>query len=218
MLAMGKNRPQSRILSVIWSLTLALFAVSLSIAAPILWRGFYALHVDALLLPAHTGFPRETILEAYNEMMDFCIKGAPFGTGALKWSEDGMRHFEDVRVLFLLDLRVLLATAVLIVVLFAVSRRIAPYRFLRRGPSFFAGAGLLVSSAVLTFLAALDFDRAFVVFHRIFFPGKTNWIFDYRTDEIILILPQVFFRNCAIFAVSLLALFCAGYLIAGRRR
>ncbi|MBR0172125.1 MAG: TIGR01906 family membrane protein [Lachnospiraceae bacterium] len=215
---MNENRSQSRLISVIWSLTLALFAVSASIAAPILWRGFYALHIDALQLSAHTGFSRDKILGAYNEMMDFCVKGAPFGTGALKWSEDGMRHFEDVRMLFLLDLRVLYVTTVLLIVLFAVLRKIAPYRFLGRGPSFFAGAGLLVSSVILTFLAALDFDRAFVVFHRIFFPGKTNWIFDYRTDEIILILPQVFFRNCAIFAVSLLTLFCAGYLIAGRRR
>jgi integral membrane protein (TIGR01906 family) len=47
-------------------------------------------------------------------------------------------------------------------------------------------------------LAALDFNRAFVIFHHIFFPGKDNWMFDPRTDEIILVLPQEFFRNCAI--------------------
>lgn len=46
-------------------------------------------------------------------------------------------------------------------------------------------------------LAALDFDRAFVVFHALFFPGKDNWLFDPETDQIITILPQVFFRNSA---------------------
>ena len=62
-------------------------------------------------------------------------------------------------------------------------------------------------------LAALDFDRAFVIFHRVFFPGKENWIFDWQTDPIILFLPQDFFRNCAILILLLLLVWC-GALIA----
>ena len=71
-------------------------------------------------------------------------------------------------------------------------------------------------------LAATDFDRAFVIFHSIFFPGKTNWIFDWRTDPIILLLPEDFFRNCAILILVLLVFWCAvliaADLLAGRRR
>ena len=71
-------------------------------------------------------------------------------------------------------------------------------------------------------LAATDFDRAFVIFHSIFFPGKTNWIFDWRTDPIILLLPEDFFRNCAILVLVLLVFWCAvliaADLLAGRRR
>ena len=58
-------------------------------------------------------------------------------------------------------------------------------------------------------LAALDFDRAFVVFHSLFFPGKTNWLFDPRTDEIINILPQEFFMNCALLILAILIIGCA---------
>ena len=61
-------------------------------------------------------------------------------------------------------------------------------------------------------LAALDFDRAFVVFHSIFFPGKDNWIFDWQTDPIILFLPQEFFRNCALLVLALILLW-SGALI-----
>ena len=45
---------------------------------------------------------------------------------------------------------------------------------------------------------AINFDKAFTIFHKIFFPGKDNWVFDSRYDQIIRILPQEFFRNCAI--------------------
>lgn len=212
------GQKESKGLTVLLIPVLMFFAISASVAVPILWRGFYMLHIRALDLPGKTGLDEQTIRTAFNEMMDYCTKNAPFGTGALRWSEEGMRHFADVKKLFLLDLRVLAVCSLLLVVLLVVTRRVRPALLLGRGPSFYAGICLLLGAGLLTVLASRDFDRAFVVFHRIFFPGKTNWIFDYRTDEIILILPQVFFRNCAILAVSLLALFCAAYLFAGRKK
>ena len=53
-----------------------------------------------------------------------------------------------------------------------------------------------------------------MAFHAVFFPGKENWILDGGVDEIINILPAVFFRNCAILILVLLVLGCA-VLIAG---
>ena len=70
---------------------------------------------------------------------------------------------------------------------------------------------------VLGILAALDFNRAFVVFHSIFFPGKSNWIFDYRTDPIILVLPQNFFMHCAMLIAAGI-LFFGGVVLAWDRR
>ena len=66
------------------------------------------------------------------------------------------------------------------------------------GPRLWAAAGLGIVFAVVGLLASLDFERAFVVFHALFFPGKDNWLFDPAVDQIILILPEVFFRNCAL--------------------
>ena len=72
--------------------------------------------------------------------------------------------------------------------------------------------------AALGALAATDFDRAFTVFHGIFFPGKDNWLFDPATDPVIVLLPEEFFRNCAIaIGVSLLGL-CLLLLFTGRRQ
>jgi integral membrane protein (TIGR01906 family) len=116
----------------------------------------------------------------------------------------------DVRKLFILDFWVLgLSVAMLVAdLIFRSRRKLQPYRFVGRGPGFWAAAGLGGLFAVVGGLAAIDFDRAFVVFHTLFFPGKTNWIFDWRTDPIILILPQDFFRNCGILIVALLLMWC----------
>jgi integral membrane protein (TIGR01906 family) len=81
-------------------------------------------------------------------------------------------------------------------------------------PGFWASVGLGVSFLVVGGLAALDFERAFVIFHQLFFSGKDNWIFDYRTDPIITMLPEEFFRNCAILILAGILIGCG--LLIGR--
>ena len=71
---------------------------------------------------------------------------------------------------------------------------------------------------LIALLAALDFDGAFTVFHSIFFPGKDNWLFDPVTDPVILILPEAFFRNCAIAIVTVLLTVCIMLVVTGRKR
>lgn len=208
----------TKITSALTAVALALVIVSASIAVPILWRGFYYLHIDALQLPAVTGRSKETIREAFDQMMDYEWKDAPFGTGALRWSEEGQKHFEDVRVLFHLDVRVLVVSLICLLLLTLLRRNMHLTKTGTRAPAFYAGLGILIFFGIVTVLAATDFDRAFTVFHRLFFPGKDNWIFDYRTDEIILILPQIYFRNCAILAVSLMAVGVFFCLFLGRKK
>ena len=57
-----------------------------------------------------------------------------------------------------------------------------------------------------------------MLFHGSFFPGKDNWLFDPAADPVIVLLPEEFFRNCAIaIGVSLLGL-CLLLLFTGRRQ
>ena len=153
-------------------------------------------------------------------MMDYCLGGEEFSTGVLRWSESGRSHFDDVRALFLLDLWALGIGAVVLAVLLIAIRLSGwrPGRILGRGPSFWAGAGLGGLFLVIGGLAALDFDRAFVVFHTLFFPGKDNWVFDPDTDQIINILPQNFFMHCAILTLAILILWCVILIFADFRK
>ena len=206
----------SKCAALVCIVALAGLILSFSIAVPILLRPFYYVQIDALDLPERTGWSEETIREAYDQVLDFCVLGKPFGTGQLAWSESGRSHFADVRGLFLLDFAVLGVTGVAVLLLLALrlTKKLSFHRFLGRGPGFWAGitAGGLV--LVTAGLAALDFQRAFVVFHAIFFPGKDNWIFDPATDQIILVMPEIFFRNCAILIGVVLLTCCVGLVLA----
>ncbi|MBR2099369.1 MAG: TIGR01906 family membrane protein [Firmicutes bacterium] len=211
---------KSRILSIFIALLLALFAVSASVAAPILCRPFYYAHIDALRMPEKTGWTHEQIREAFDDVMDFLLKDAEFQTGDLAWSESGKSHFADCKVLFRLDLWLFVLTGAALLVLFLLFRhkKTQPARLAGRGPSFWAGTGILACFGGFGLFAASDFDRAFTLFHKVFFPGKTNWVFDARTDQVILVMPETFFRNCAILIGVLLAVFVILYILLGSKR
>ena len=209
----------SKLMSVFLSVVIALAVLTGSVAVPLLCRSFYYAHIGPMGLEGY-GLSRAEIETAYNEMMDFCLgRREEFSAGVLAFSQSGADHFADVRGLFLLDLWVLRASlaALLAVLVVCKVKRIRPQRFLGRGPGFWAAAGLGATFLAVGGLAALDFDRAFVIFHSIFFPGKDNWIFDWRTDPIILFLPQDFFRNCALLILALLLFWCATLLAADWR-
>lgn len=211
---------QSKLLSLLLAVVSALILLTGSIAAPILCRPFYYAHIGPMALCEQTGWSEEQIKTAYNEMMDFCLGKAEFSTGDLRWSEEGRQHFIDVRQLFLLDLRVLTAAVLALVglLLLAALLRRRPAPLGRKHFLFWSGSGLAAVFVVVGALAATDFDRAFTVFHQLFFPGKTNWLFDPDTDEIIRILPQDFFMHCAILILVLLLLGCVIFLLQKPRK
>lgn len=201
---------KSKLLSVWVALLTAVILLTGAISVPILCRPFYYAHIEPMGLCETTGLTRSEIITAFDEMMDYCLGGQEFSTGVLAWSQEGKDHFTDVRVLFLLDLRVLAISVAALLITLIVSRLVGirPGRLLGRGVPFWAGVGLGGAFLLIGALAAIDFDRAFVVFHTLFFPGKDNWIFNPRTDQIINILPQDFFMHCALLILAVLVIGC----------
>ena len=208
-----------RLLSVLFALALVFFVLTASIALPIYIRPFYYAHIEPMGLEAYTGLTAEQLKEAYNGILDYLtLPNRPFSCGILPFSAEGEAHFADCRVLFDLNRNVLLISGAAAAALLLLRKKFGPYRLGKRAAAWWAGLLALILPLVLGGLAALDFDRAFVIFHQIFFPGKSNWLFDWRTDPIILALPQEFFRNCAILIGAGLVIFSLGLLIFSRIR
>lgn len=209
---------KEKLLGITQAVFTALVIVSGSIALPILFRPFYYWHIKPLHLDDMAGLTIEQVKTAYNEMMNFCIGiSDTFSAGVLPFSESGADHFADVRKLFLLDLGVLLIAALLLAGLLILKRKKSLW-IAGHTPGFWGAVGLGVTFVGIGSLVALDFDRAFVVFHKLFFPGKDNWIFDSRLDPIINMLPEVFFRNCALLILFAILLSCGALILWDMRK
>lgn len=195
----------SKLLSILSTLLTAAFLLTGAIAVPILWRGFYYWQMDSLRLSYRSGFSPEVIREAFDQVMDFLVKGAPFGTGQLRWSQEGQAHFADCKALFQLDFLILAvcAVALLVLALLRATRKVRLYRFLDKGSCFWALMLLAVALGAILVWGLIDFESLFTAFHTLFFPGKSNWVFDYRVDEIILILPEAFWLRAAALVAGL---------------
>ena len=200
----------SRALAILLALLTGLALFTGSVALPILCRPFYHAHIAPMELSRRSGLTVEEIKTAYGEMMDYCTGlQQDFSAGVLPFSEEGAAHFADVRALFLLDLWAFGLSAAGLLACFLLRKRLRPARLRGHTFPFWAGTGLALLFALIGGLAALDFDAAFTIFHRIFFPGKDNWLFNPLTDPIINLLPQNFFMHCALLILALLLGGCA---------
>ncbi len=183
-------------------LVTALFVISAAVVLVLHFRPLYRLDVDLLGIPALSGLPKEEILQNYDALIDY---NSLFGPSSLEFptlamSETGRIHFEEVKRVFLFfEIACIVSGALLVLGL--VLRR--P----RRAGSWLLLAGILTLGipAALGILIALNWERVFVLFHRIVFRND-YWIFDAATDPVITILPDTFFLHCALGILLLVVL------------
>ena len=187
-------------LTVLLIVSLIILMITFSIGLPIYFRPFYYLHIKGLKMVETTKWSYFTIKNAYDEVLDFLVLNKPFGTGELRYSSEGKAHFEDCKILFDLNFYCLLGSFVISSVILILNKfkKIEIKRYFNFHPIFYSSIVAILIPLIVGILASIDFDRAFEVFHMIFFPGKDNWLFDPVTDQIIRVMPQTFFRNCAI--------------------
>ena len=202
-------KPLNITLTVIFIAALIVLMLTFSIGLPIYCRFFYYIQIKTLGMEKATGWDYNTIKTAYDEVLNYLtLPNRPFGTGELKFSEDGAAHFADCKVLFDLNFYALLISTVITTALTVLHKlKVVTIVKIKGHRAFLLSAIIAVALPVIIgVLCAIDFDKAFEVFHSIFFPGKTNWVFDPRYDQIIEVMPEEFFMNCAIIiGVSLVA-------------
>ncbi len=196
-----------RLLNIIYGIVLFFFIISLSISIPILCRFIHTIciepmhMVESLNNQSGLNYTFDDVVEAYNQVLDYCVFYKEFGAGKLIYPEKDVLHFQDCRVLFTIDFVVLLVTFVLIIVLHIVQKikRVVIFK-----PTTYLVAGIftIVLPCVLVGICSIDFNEAFMTFHRIFFPGKDNFMFRSWENYIILIMPEEFFMVCAIVIAS----------------
>ena len=132
----------------------------------------------------------------------------------LPMSDAGAQHFAEAKDIFQLFVQGGLLALVVAVVL-------GSWLWRRHRSTGLLTAGAIIALATPLMLAvplAIDFDRAFVVFHEIAFDNEL-WIFAPRTDPIIDYLPEaLFMRNAFAILVVMIVLSVAAIMVGRRLR
>ena len=208
---------KNKLLTGLLGFFIVILIITFSIGLPIHFRPFYYMQIDSLGIEEYSGFDRETIVEAYDELLDYLtLPGHDFSTGKLRYSESGKDHFVDCKVLFDLNTYAFIISLIGFVTLIILNKKgiFELWRPFGMNIVFSSGVYTLGGFVVIGGLAAINFDVAFTIFHKIFFPGKDNWLFSWYEDEIIRVLPQDFFMNCAILILVSIITLCVGCISA----
>ena len=232
---------KNKILTGLLGFFAAILIITFSIGLPIYFRPFYYAQVDLYIEDEYNELvdqwqawaekyykdedyvkfeklSADEIKAAYNEVLDYLtIPGKDFGTGKLPYREWTETHFADCKFLFDLNAGAFIVSLIGIAVLIFLNKKAVfqLWKPFKMSILFCTGAFSLGGFAVIGGLAAIDFDKAFEVFHQIFFPGKENWVFHPVYDRVILIMPQDFFMNCAILILVSIILLCIGCILYG---
>ncbi|HPF18397.1 MAG TPA: TIGR01906 family membrane protein [Bacillota bacterium] len=197
----AKLKPLSMAGNITAGLCALLFFIALGLATVLLFRPFYYFEIDFLNITETSGFSREEIILNYDALIRWCMPWTrtSFSLPTFPSSADAMFHFEQVksvfRIVWILGLFGGLASLLLL------------FRGVRCGDKArfrIAGRTVLTVPLLLGLWAAADFNRAFVLFHEWIFRNE-YWIFDYRTDPVILILPETFFEHSFILIMLIVA-------------
>ena len=179
--------------SVLAALSLTLFLFSASVVLVLNARPLYYADITLLDIEREAGMDAARIRRNYDALIDYnqLWNREELIFPDFSMSEGGRIHFREVKRIF--DaLQVLAAvTGILCLVSVVRMRRTRDYRPLRT-----AGILSLLIPTVLGILCALGWERFFVTFHQLVFRND-YWLFDPRTDPVILILPDEFFLHCA---------------------
>ncbi len=193
-----------KITDILIGIIFTLLFISIAVVITVNFRPLYYLDINILDIDKTSGYSKEIIKENYNALIDY---SSPFFRGDLKFptldaSPSGLKHFVEVKDIFT-SFYVLGAITLILAILIIVQKsRNKDYSYL-----LVSAITAIVLPLLVGFFMCLDFDRAFILFHKLFFNNE-DWLFDPIADPVITILPDTFFMHCAIMII-LIVLLCS---------
>jgi integral membrane protein (TIGR01906 family) len=190
------NRFVNILLALCLSISLLISAINTTVA----FKSLYYMDIKPLNIEASSGRSCREIKETYSYIIDYITdkKQKNFEMPNFKFSSSGEIHFTEVK-------KMLSNMNMLNNLLILLSFLILSFFHNHIDSSFLKNTPLILLSLISTLLIefAMDFNRIFTAFHKVFFKND-YWLFDINKDPVINILPESFFLHCAIFIVMLL--------------
>ena len=199
---MKQSRFSYFVFDAVTAFVLFLFILSFAVTFTLNFRPLYYMDIEWLGIEERSGMTEKEIRENYDVLIDynsmFTDEELKFPTLAM--SETGKIHFEEVKDIFVGFQKTTLVTVFLGLAAVFLQRRSGRQRkrYLK-----YTGVFTILFPAVLGAAMAINWDKAFVIFHKIAFDND-YWIFDATTDPVITILPDTFFLHCAAMIIGMI--------------
>ncbi|MDY6227852.1 MAG: TIGR01906 family membrane protein [Clostridium sp.] len=193
----------NNMIKVIYGIFIAILTIGISTIMALNSQFIYHYSINKYSLDKLGNISKEMLIKDFNTLIKYLqnpfIEKLKFNNFSM--SINGEFHFYEVKRIFLFIYGITIFIALLFIVLFIVNRIIGKKIYFYKILNY--GANTLIF-IIISFLSAIfiDFSKAFVVFHKIFF-NNDYWIFDERTDPIIKVLPEEVFMLYSIVIIVL---------------
>jgi integral membrane protein (TIGR01906 family) len=200
------------VLGYLAALCVLVFILALSIQWPTFYRPFYVRQYEKHNVSAVIRVDEDTLMAATDHLLDYMrgrradlhFTAMVNGQEREYFSQREKDHMVDVMELFDLLFRVRNIAVWLFLFLvscMALFKYNIKYLLARCGREVMTG--FVILAALLVMVISVNFDRAFTIFHLIFFDNDL-WILDPAVDLLINMVPLGFFIDISIFIVLLL--------------
>jgi len=197
------NKIISKLINTILGLCVALFSIGLSVMLVLNLTPVYRITIEKFNLVNGTGISAEDLMINYKGVINYLrnpfIEELKFKDFAM--SSSGKIHFEEVKDIFM-NLYIIMFISILVLIVFKLIKKISEHIKLVKILNYSSNIILLLFGFVAAMIA-IDFSKAFVIFHNIFFKNS-YWIFDPKTDPIINALPEGLFMIYALIIIIFL--------------
>lgn len=207
------TKSMSRLTTIILSIALSLFLISLTVKLTLSFRQLYYYDIENLNIAKDYGMKKEVIINNYNILIDYLQNKniSKLNMPDFPTSKEGEIHFVEVKNIFMNFNLLFYFTGIISLVGAFLKLKSKDFKFLK-----WSSFGLLGIPLILAVPFAINFDKSFTAFHKIFF-NNDYWEFDPVKDPIINVLPQELFFHNAVLILIFLAVFSIVLYVAYRR-
>ena len=192
----------NKVTNSVFCVFLSLFIIGVSILLTVSFKELYYFDINHLDIAINNNLSVNEVKQNYDYMIDYNLGkiSGNFNLPTIKSSLEGKIHFQEVKDIVQNVLRVLLVSFVISLVGIYISIKNKNINFLNTTSKL-----VLILPIVVLIPIAINFDKAFILFHEIMFDND-YWIFDPEKDPIINLLPQEFFFHASLMIIGLILL------------
>ncbi len=184
------------------TLALITFIFSFSVVFILNLRCVYYVDIEVYQLEEEVGLTKDEIKENYDVLVDYMMfwNSKPLEFPDFKMSESGRIHFDDVKRIFVGFQYTCLISFACALIAIICTRKEKDKNYL-----LYASAISIILPLIVSVLVLISWEKIFILFHELVFSNR-YWSFSILEDPVILILPDGFFKHCAIGIIIMILL------------